>query len=93
MYDELDNNTVLVTGASGLIGSYIVNSILMYDKKFKEMLVEKFSSNLIRFYYGQDMIGSEIGAASKNVEWPEGTSNVLLFDWLKNSLSVLRVQR
>ncbi len=33
----------------------------------KEMLVKEFSSNLIRFYYGSDMIGNEIGAASKNV--------------------------
>ena len=33
----------------------------------KRMLVDSFSSNLIRFYYGQDMIGNEIGAAAKNV--------------------------
>src|SRR5699024_596016 len=26
-----------------------------------------FSSDLIRFYYGQDLIGNEIGAAAKNV--------------------------
>lgn len=30
-------------------------------------VVENFGSDLIRFYYGQDMIGNEIGAASKNV--------------------------
>ncbi len=30
-------------------------------------IVESFGSDLIRFYYGQDLIGSEIGAASKNV--------------------------
>ncbi len=30
-------------------------------------IVEGFSSNLIRFYYGQDLIGNEIGAAAKNV--------------------------
>ena len=29
--------------------------------------MEAFSSDLIRFYYGQDMIGNEIGAAAKNV--------------------------
>ena len=34
LYDELDNTTILVTGASGLIGSYIVNSILMYNKQY-----------------------------------------------------------
>ena len=33
----------------------------------KNFLVEQFSSSLIRFYYGVDMIGSEIGAAAKNV--------------------------
>lgn len=38
-----------------------------YDAQLKQILVEQFSSNLIRFYYGKDMIGSEIGAASKNV--------------------------
>lgn len=32
-----------------------------------KMLVEEFSSDLIRFYYGQDLIGNEIGAAAKNV--------------------------
>jgi glycerol-3-phosphate dehydrogenase (NAD(P)+) len=30
-------------------------------------IVELFGSDLIRFYYGQDLIGNEIGAASKNV--------------------------
>ena len=33
----------------------------------KKLLVESFSSELIRFYYGEDMIGNEIGAAAKNV--------------------------
>ncbi len=33
----------------------------------KEKLVSSFSSELIRFYYGTDLIGSEIGAAAKNV--------------------------
>lgn len=37
------------------------------DQKLKEQLVAEFSSDLIRFYYGQDLIGNEIGAASKNV--------------------------
>lgn len=32
----------------------------------KSMLIKEFSSDLIRFYVGQDLIGSEIGAASKN---------------------------
>ncbi len=33
----------------------------------KEQLVDEFSSYLIRFYYGQDLIGNEIGGAAKNV--------------------------
>ena len=33
----------------------------------KRRLVQEFSSNLIRFYYGGDMIGNEVGAAAKNV--------------------------
>ncbi|MDQ7235240.1 NAD(P)H-dependent glycerol-3-phosphate dehydrogenase [Bacillus pacificus] len=30
-------------------------------------IVQEFNSDLIRFYYGQDLIGNEIGAATKNV--------------------------
>ena len=37
------------------------------DKETKERLIEAFSSDLIRFYYGEDLLGNEIGAASKNV--------------------------
>ena len=33
----------------------------------KQTLVREFSSELIRFYYGRDLLGSEIGAASKNI--------------------------
>lgn len=33
----------------------------------KKRLIDAFSGDLIRFYYGQDLIGSEIGAAAKNV--------------------------
>lgn len=36
-------------------------------RETKEFLVKNFSSNLIRFYYGQDLIGNEVGAATKNV--------------------------
>ena len=37
------------------------------DGELKHMLVDSFSSDLIRFYYGEDLIGNEIGAALKNV--------------------------
>lgn len=37
------------------------------DETVKRRLVDAFSSDLIRFYYGRDLIGNEIGAAAKNV--------------------------
>ena len=37
------------------------------DEETKRALVDAFSSELIRFYYGQDLTGNEIGAAAKNV--------------------------
>lgn len=37
------------------------------NERVKQKLVDDFSSELIRFYYGQDLIGNEIGAAAKNV--------------------------
>lgn len=32
-----------------------------------QLLVDSFGSEIIRFYYGQDLLGNEIGAAAKNV--------------------------
>lgn len=37
------------------------------DHELTKKLVEEFDSDLIRFYYGKDMIGNEVGAATKNV--------------------------
>lgn len=37
------------------------------NEDVKRMLVNGFSGDLIRFYYGTDLIGNEIGAAAKNV--------------------------
>ncbi|MCD8026131.1 MAG: NAD(P)H-dependent glycerol-3-phosphate dehydrogenase [Clostridiales bacterium] len=37
------------------------------NQQVKEKLVNEFTSELIRFYLGTDLIGSEIGAAAKNV--------------------------
>ncbi len=37
------------------------------NRETKEKLVNAFSSELIRFYYGTDLLGNEIGAAAKNV--------------------------
>ena len=37
------------------------------DEDLTHFLVDTFTSPLIRFYYGQDLLGIEIGAAAKNV--------------------------
>lgn len=48
----------------GIPNCMVIDSESMEVKK---RLVETFSSGLIRFYYGDDLLGNEIGAASKNV--------------------------
>lgn len=50
--------------ARGIPNCMVIDSS---NEDIKNYLVEQFSSPLIRFYYGVDMIGSEIGAAAKNV--------------------------
>lgn len=50
--------------AKGIPNCMVIDS---NDEQTKHFLVEKFSSSLIRFYYGMDIIGTEIGAAAKNV--------------------------
>ena len=37
------------------------------NAELKNKLANEFKSELIRFYYGEDLIGTEIGAAAKNV--------------------------
>ncbi len=37
------------------------------NEALKKKLADGFKSELIRFYYGEDLIGTEIGAAAKNV--------------------------
>ncbi len=37
------------------------------NDELKRYLADSLKSDLIRFYYGEDLIGSEIGAAAKNV--------------------------
>ena len=47
-----------------------VQNCMVIDSKndsVKQKLVDEFSSDLIRFYIGTDLIGSELGAAAKNV--------------------------
>ena len=37
------------------------------NRELKIALANQFKSDLIRFYYGEDLVGTEIGAAAKNV--------------------------
>ena len=50
--------------AAGVPNCMVIDSA---DENAKNRLVEAFSGDLIRFYYGTDLIGNEIGAAAKNV--------------------------
>ena len=71
--DNLDNsNLVAVWLGPGHVQEFYkgIPNCMVIDSKdnaIKEKLVKEFSSGLIRFYYGQDLIGNEIGAAAKNV--------------------------
>lgn len=49
---------------SGVPNCMVIDSA---DAETKRLLVDSFSSSLIRFYYGDDLIGNEVGAAAKNV--------------------------
>ncbi len=51
------------------------------SETLKKRLADNFKSELIRFYYGEDLIGTEIGAAAKNVMGivagvPQGVADV-----------------
>lgn len=48
----------------GIPNCMVIDSV---NEKLKRSLADGFKSNLIRFYYGNDLIGTEIGAAAKNV--------------------------
>jgi glycerol-3-phosphate dehydrogenase (NAD(P)+) len=37
------------------------------EEATKDILIQAFSSDLIRFYYGNDLVGNEIGGATKNI--------------------------
>ena len=48
----------------GVPNCMVIDSV---NDRLKRALADEFSSELIRFYYGEDLIGTEIGAAAKNV--------------------------
>ncbi len=68
---DLSNRTAVWLGPghveefyNGIPNCMVIDS---YDELVKNELVNIFSSKLIRFYYGMDIVGNEIGAAAKNV--------------------------
>lgn len=70
--EELPDNKVAVWIGPGHVQSFIngVPNCMVIDSedyKTKNEIINLFSSELIRFYYGSDLIGNEIGAAAKNV--------------------------
>lgn len=68
----VDRNKIAVWVGPGHIQEFtrnVPNCMIIdsYNPNLTKYLVENFSSNLIRFYLGNDIIGSEIGAGAKNV--------------------------
>ncbi len=67
-----ESNTVAVWLGPGHVQEFYrgIPNCMVIDSEnetVKQRLVREFSSDLIRFYYGGDMIGNEVGAAAKNV--------------------------
>lgn len=71
--DEIDHsNKIAVWLGPGHVQEFyrgIPNCMVIdsNDEFVKDDLIRAFSSDLIRFYYGTDLLGNEIGAAAKNV--------------------------
>lgn len=69
---NIDKNNIAVWVGPGHIQALTqgLPNCMVIDSENKELvkkLCEEFRSELIRFYCGDDLIGSEIGAAAKNV--------------------------
>lgn len=68
----VDINNIAVWVGPGHIQAFVKgypNCMVIdsYNKELVKYLADNLRGNLIRFYYGDDIIGSEIGAAAKNV--------------------------
>ena len=68
----IDKNKIAVWVGPGHIQAFVQGKpncmvIDSYSKDLTVFLADSFRSDLIRFYYGDDIIGSEVGAAAKNV--------------------------
>ena len=72
-YEEMSMNTrVAVWVGPGHVQDFYAGRpscmvIASHQINLTKYLVGELNSSLIRFYYGQDLIGCEIGAAAKNV--------------------------
>ncbi len=69
---DINQNNIAVWVGPGHIQSFVkgIPSVMVidsYNQDLSLMLVKNLQSKLIRFYQGHDIIGSEIGAAAKNV--------------------------
>lgn len=69
---NIPKDNIAVWVGPGHIQSFVaeIPSVMIidaYNEELANLLSSSFRSNLIRFYRGKDIIGSEIGAASKNV--------------------------
>lgn len=67
-----DKNNIAVWVGPGHVQEFVrgvPNCMIIdsYNDELSSALVELFRTDLIRFYKGEDMIGTEIGAAAKNV--------------------------
>ncbi len=68
----VSSDKIAVWVGPGHIQSFVqgIPNCMVIDSEndaLKKHLVESFKSDLIRFYYGNDLLGTEIGAAAKNV--------------------------
>ncbi len=68
----VDKNNIAVWVGPGHIQSFVaeIPSVMIidaYNDELSKFLATNLRSTLIRFYQGKDIVGSEIGAAAKNV--------------------------
>jgi len=68
----IEKNNIAVWVGPGHIQAFTqgIPNCMVIDSEndeLKRYLADNFKSELIRFYYGNDLIGTEIGAAAKNV--------------------------
>lgn len=68
----IPSENIAVWVGPGHIQAFVagIPNCMLIDSKNTELtkfLADSFKSNLIRFYYGNDLIGTEVGAAAKNV--------------------------